>query len=275
MGLREWGLAAIIAISSSSCTTTQTKPSPVVDNYTIALDMKRKAEQEPDSITRNIQYEQVLKQFQKSREYGIRPLDSLLQEADIHSLLGDPVTALDLADKVIKEDTESPVGFYVKGQIEQRHGYFAYAIRSFTTSIEKAKARLSNSDDETLKSNIAEALWNRYNCHVALSIRLHPETKILAGPVEKAIKDMDEYIQLRKDEPDGYLAKGAAQCIMEKAKNDEPHNKEAYLTIKRGIELFKKGKQFRQKPFSLNPEGLLKEFEELKKIYEPEEKKEY
>lgn len=282
MGLREWGLAAILAISSASCNTvkepSREKPSVVVDNYIVALHMKREAEEESDDLMREIKYEHALKEFQKSREYGIRPLDSMLQEADIRSILGDPVTALELADKVTKEDAESPVGFYVKGQIEQRHGYHAYAVKSFTTSIENAKARLPKStgeEAEKLKSNIAEALWDRYQCHIALSVRIRSEVKILREPVEKALQDIEEYIQLRKDQPDGYIAKGAAQCVLEKAVNDKPHSKEAYLTVKKGIELIKSGKELTQKPFKGNKEGILKEFEEMKQTYEPEEKKEY
>jgi len=246
----EWGLVVILGVSGAAGCTPD-KKSPKLDDYDIALQWKRDAESEYDEDAGRTKLERALKQFQTAREHGTKPLDSLLQEADIHSMLGDPVTALKLADEVIKQDP-APVAYSVKGLIEQRHGYFAYAIRSFTTSLEK--------------NDYPDVRWARAESYIGLSIS---RTKIRREFVEKALEDIDKYIASRKDEPDGYLMKASAQCMLEKSISNKPHSKEAYETMKHGVALVTQGKKLRRKILQESYPAVLLQFKELEKEYEP------
>ena len=163
----EWGIALLLGVASA--TGCMPQKSPKVDNYTIALDSKEKALAEHDEEVRRSGLEQALKQFQNAREYGIKPLDSLLQEADIYSVLGDPIKALELADKVIEKDPAA-IAYFVKGRIENRHGYFAYAVGSLTKSLELEER--------------PETRWERSNSYLRLAVL---GNRIIPEKVEKAI----------------------------------------------------------------------------------------
>ncbi len=250
----EWGLAVILGISGAAGCAPVSK-SPKLDDYDIALQWKRDAESEYEEDIIRPKLERALKQFQVAREHGTKPLDSLLQEADIYSMLGDPVTALKLADEVIKQDPAA-VAYSVKGLIEQRHGYFAYAVRSFTTSLEKTDHH--------------DVRWARAESYIGLSIS---RTKIRKDFVEKALEDLDKYIATKKEEPDGYFMKASAQCMLEKSISNKPHSREAYETMKHGVELVTQGKKLRRKILQESYPAILLQFKELEKEYEPNPEK--
>ena len=248
----EWGLALILGVGSATGCTQE--KSPEVNDYTIALDWKEKALAEYDEEIRRSNLEKALKQFQNAREHGTKPLDSLLHEAEIHSMLGDPITALKLADKVIEKDPVA-IAYFSKGQIEKRHGYFAYAVRSFTKSLELEER--------------PETRWARSESYMGIAVT---RNGIIQKPVENAKEDINKYIEMRPEEPDGYLLKVGIQCMLAKAKYDKPHDEEAFEALKYAFEeLIYKGKQIKRELIKNNKDMLERQYNELKKEYEPKE----
>ncbi len=257
MGLREWGLTAILLFSGCASPAPERQaniPRGKVDDYDIATELKNKAETEDNQYVREALFKRALKQFQTAREHGTRPLDSLIQEADIHSLIGDTKTAHDLTDKYIQQNPNEPLGWYQKAIIEKRLEHHEDAVKHFTKAIE-------------LKDS-PELRWERYHSYLKLSV--NPEEKLLREPIEKALEDISKYVEFKKEEPDGYFYKGVAHCMLEKAVNNKPHNKEAYETFKQGIKLLNEGKEFKRTGF--NTEGILETFSTLKEKYEPTER---
>jgi len=262
MSLREWGLATILLFSGCAVKEQQSMQSRIecdeniphgkVDDYDIAIELKTRAETEDNQYIREAIFKRALKQFQTAREHGTRPLDSLIQEADIHSLIGDYVTAHTTADKYIQQNPNEPLGWYQKATIDQRRDNHEDAVKHLTKAIE-------------LKDS-PELRWERYHSYLKTSIQNNGET-IIPEPVKKSLEDISKYIEFRKEEPDGYFYKGIAQCMLEKATTNKPHNKEAYESFKQGIQLLNDGKEFKRADF--NTEGILETFKTLKNHYEP------
>jgi tetratricopeptide (TPR) repeat protein len=264
MSLREWGLATILLFSGCAVKEQQIPQNKIecdeniphgkVDDYDIAMELKTRAETEDNQYIREAIFKRALKQFQTAREHGTKPLDSLIQEADIHSLIGDYETAHRTADKYIQQNPNEPLGWYKKATIDQRRNNHEDAAKHLTKAIE-------------LKDS-PELRWERYISHIILS----KEGTTQIEHLEKALEDINKYIEARKEEPDGYFYKGVAQCMLEEATNQKKHNKEAYETFKQGKDLLDQGKEFKRTGF--NKEGILKTIKELKEHYEPEAKAE-
>ncbi len=260
MSLREWGLA--ITLFFSGCAVKEQAPSKTeniprfkVDDYDIAMELKTRAETESNQYVREALFKRALEQFKIGREHGTRPLDSLIQEADIHSLLGNSDTAHITANKYIQQKPNDSLGWYKKAVIDQRSDNHEDAVKHFTKAIE-----LQDSP---------ELRWERYISHIILS---KEEGTAQREHIEKALEDINKYIESRKEEPDGYFYKGVAQCMLEEATNQKKHNKEAYETFKQGKNLLDQGKEFKRTGF--NKEGILKTVKELKEHYEPQTKAE-
>jgi len=263
MSLREWGLATILLFSGCAVKEQQSKiecdeniPHGKVDDYDIAMDLKTRAETEDNKYLREAIFKRALEQFKNAREHGTRPLDSLIQEADIYSLIGDYETAHAIADKYIQQNPNEPLGWYKKANIDQRRDNHEDSVNHLTKAIE-------------LKDS-PELRWERYHSYLKIAVKDNGEI-LLSDPIKKSLEDINKYIEFRKEEPDGYFYKGIAQCMLEKAVNAKPHNKEAYETFKQGIQLLNDGKEFKRAGF--NTEGILKTFKELKNQYEPESPK--
>ncbi len=267
MSFREWGITALLLASGCAVKEQQSTqsngieraekiPHVKIDDYDIAMDLKNSAEIERNQYKRESLFKRALEQFKNAREHGTRPLDSLIQEADIHSLMGDQIKALDIADKYIQQNPKSSLGWFEKGIIDQRHGCHAYAVKNLTRAIEL--------------EDLPDTRWARCQSYLTLSIT-DKGNRILPEHVKKALEDINKYVESRKEEPDGYFYKAAAQCMLEKATNNKPDSKEAYETFKQGMQLFNEGKELRRAVF--NKERILEDFIRLKKVYEPESPK--
>jgi len=246
MGLREWGLALILALSSCN-TVREAPPEKPGLEYKLGVEFTDKADKEGQKEL----YEKAIEYFKKSEQQGNKTIESILKQAYCHAQLENKEKAFELINSVLKKE-HSPLVFYAKGLAEQRFGMHDEAIESYTKSIEMGDS--------------AGARWQRFNCYMHAKEEKPPQ-------LDKALEDINRYIELMPDEPDGYISKSLT-CIFIYNKNGkkEEDSKQAYQALKAAFKLRDEGKEFKRQLFNLAEPGLRQEYEDLKTLPENQEK---
>ncbi len=254
MGLRELGLAAII-LGTAGCTQPQETRSEVrtFNHYLRGLSLETLAEQQTNEKARTTLFADALQEF-KLAEHD-KPIESQLKQAYCLSQLGDVVKAIDIADNVVKQEP-SNFAFYVRGLIKQHNGWHAMAIRDFDKAID--------AKDEPA------ARWARYSSYMSFSSTTE---QIVVSGLLKALDDINKYIEFKKEEPDGYLARYATISVLAFAEQDKEKVKESYDTLKTAFTLIDNGKPIFRADFQKNLKIFRLIFESLEKEYSA--KKEY
>jgi len=258
MGLRELGLAAIL-LSAAGCTQSQETrvEAHIVDHYKRGMELEAIAEQQTDEQARKQLFKQALNEFELAQTD--KPIDSELKQAYCLSQLGDVVKAIDLADKVIRQEP-SNLAFYVRGLIKQHKGWHAMAISDFDKSIEIK--------DEAL------ARCARYNSYMAFSVKVD---EIIVDGVQKALTDINKYIEMKKEEPDGYLYRYTTLSALAYANQDKEKVREACESLGTAFKLIDSGKPLVHRDLQQAEQLFRSIYSQLQKELEPkkEPKKEY
>jgi tetratricopeptide (TPR) repeat protein len=255
MGLREWGLAAIL-LGSVGCGTPkqETIEARMVNHYQRGIELEQRAEAEQNELERKKIFATALLEFELSQPD--KPIDSKLKQAYCLSQLGETVKALDIADEVAAEQPSSRA-FYTRGLIKQKQGWHAMAIKDFDKAIEL--------------QDQPEARWARYSSYMSFSSTTE---QIIVDGLLKALDDIDKYIENKKEEPDGYLAKYSTISILAYAEQDKEKVKGAYETLKTAFKLIDSGKPITRDDFKKNLQvfrlilkTLAQEYETAKEYY--------
>jgi tetratricopeptide (TPR) repeat protein len=211
------------------------------------------AEQQTNEKARTTLFSDALQEFKLAE--NDKPIESQLKQAYCLSQLGEVSKAMDIADNVIKQEP-SNLAFYVRGLIKQQNGWHAIAIRDFDKAIE-------------IKDGPA-ARWARYSSYMSFSSTTE---QIIVDGLLKALDDIDKYIEFKKEEPDGYLARYATISVLAFAEQNKEKVKESYDTLKTAFTLVEKGKPIARIDFKRNLHVFRLILDTLSKEYEP--KKEY
>jgi tetratricopeptide (TPR) repeat protein len=255
MGLREWGLAAIL-LGSASCTQPkiETAEARIIDHYKRGMKIEQLAEAEQNDNRRKELFTSALREYELGEMD--KPADCKLKQAYCHSQLGNVVKAIDLTDSVIAKEP-SNLAFYVRGLIKQKQGWHAMAIKDFDKSIEL--------------QDQPEARWARYSSYMSFSSTTE---QIIVDGLLKALDDINKYIETKKEEPDGYLAKYSTISLLAYTEQDNEKVKDAYETLKTAFKLVDSGKPIAREDFKNNLQvfrlilkTLAQEYETAKEHY--------
>ncbi len=245
MGLREWGLAGILMLSSCSPTREAPQEKPSLE-YTLGVEFKDKADKEGNEDL----YEKAIKNYEKSIQQGNKIIESKLGQAYCHAQLKQKEKAFELVNEVLQKE-HSNLAFYIKGQIEQIFEMHDEAIESYTKSI-------------AIKDS-PESRWSRYNCYMHAREGKPPQ-------LEKALEDINKYIEFMPEEPDGYISKSLTYIYIHNANGKkEGDSTQVYQALKKAFKLRDEGKKFQRNIFNLSEPGLRQVYEELKTLPENQE----
>jgi len=256
MGLRELGLAAII-LGTAGCTQPQETrvERHTFNHYLRGLSLETLAERQTDEKARTTLFADALQEF-KLAEHD-KPIESELKQAYCLSQLGETSKAIDLADTVVKQEP-SNLAFYVRGLIKQHKGWHAMAIRDFDKSIDIKDAALVR--------------LARYNSYMAFSVKVD---EIIVDGVQKALDDIDKYVEMKKEEPDGHIYRYVTIGVLAYANQDKEKVKEAYQSLETAIKLIDRGNPIVHRELQQAEDLLRDVYSKLQKELEPKQKKEY
>lgn len=278
MGLREWGLAAILLASSvNGCKrpTVQEQQTGYVPTNEFTMDkaaevpktsydrgvhLCKLAEKETDKKKRGDLYGDAFNHFEAARKFEGREYDALLRQADCLSNLGDMLEALKLADWALSMDVpkkSKSAGYNLKGAIGMRHNIPEMAAVCYTESIEQ--------EDNPV------ARWNRYDATMRFAVT--PDG-IRLDLVDRSLEDVKKYTEFNKEEPDGYLAqfviytmKSGALKAQEKDAEALKELKEGYLQLRNAFIFIDKGKQPKRN-IGMTIEQFRQVYDQLKQVPE-------
>jgi hypothetical protein len=148
-------------------------------------------------------------------------------------------------------------GYNLKGAIATRHNLPEMAADCYTKSIEQ--------EDNPV------ARWNRYDATMKSAVT--PDG-IRMDLLDRSIEDLKKYTELKKEEPDGYLAQFVLHTIKSGAYKSEEKHAEAFQELKTGyirlrsaFMLIDQGKN-PQRNIGMTIEQFRQAYDELRKVPE-------
>jgi tetratricopeptide (TPR) repeat protein len=270
MGLREWGLAAII-LGTAGCsqpqeTRLETRLADEDSYYERAVALLKQADKESDKKKREDLYANAFNIFEYSRKHEDKEYDCLLRQADCISHLGDYLESIKMVDDVIVRSDTAELkanAFNFKGNIALRHEFPEMAEQCYTQAIKLKDSHQSR--------------WNRYEARMKQATRVYDNAlNIRPDFAKNALEDLDKCIEFKPEEPDAFLAKylvyGVIATSIENKEEQEKVIEKMYFSLKSFFTLVDKGREMQRESMKQIPlEPVRDTYKKLEIIYKQKE----